>query len=68
MERKYDFDLLKGLEEVFLWTKSSGVLIEVAICSPGYNQLPSMNAFFVSISENPPLRCIYYHKACRYLS
>ena len=32
MERKYDFDLLIGLEEVFLWTKSSRVLIEVAIC------------------------------------
>ena len=52
----------------FLWTKCFGVLIEVAICSPGYSQLPSLNAFFVSISKNPPLRCVYNHTACRYLS
>ena len=53
MERKYDFDLLKRTRRSFLWTKSSGALTEVAIFSPGYSQLPTMNAFFVSISENP---------------
>ena len=53
MQRKYDFDLLKGLEESFLWTKSSGVLTEVAICPPGDSQLPSRNVFILSFRKAP---------------
>ena len=37
----------------FLWTKSSEVLTEVAICSPGSSQLPSLNAFFLNIRKPP---------------